>query len=304
MRVDTGGPGRAIGPDLGQLLDTGPFEAAFRVAIRRRGLTLDRLRAHLAQRGIPVALSSLSNWQHGRRRPGSAQSLRTVCALEEILGLPTSSLIRLLADPEPGPPASDALRHPGPGLAAEPPRSPEQPLEVISTHEKVTIDAERRCASIWSRTVVRAQLDGVDRHRIQYFGDAGCVIDRVELDALENCQLGQVRRYPSGVIYAELLFDHTPRAGETWVFENRWSDATGAASTEHAHAITHRGQQYLIEIRFDATAVPARCYAFVQSGLYEDRHTTADVTLNRHHAVHLLASADDPGVLGIGWTWS
>jgi hypothetical protein len=296
MRANADGQGRATGPDLGQLLQTGPFEAAFRVAIRRRGLTLDRLRAHLAQRGLPVALSTLSDWQHGHRRPGSARSLRTVDALEEILGLPATSLTRLIADPQPVGRTRFARRHPGPDGS--------HPLEIISTHEKITIDTQRRCASIWSRTVIRARRDGVDRHLIRYYGDAGCAVDRVELDALENCRPGRVRRGPGGVVLAELLFDHTLRSGETWVFESRWSDATGAVCTEHAHAFTHGGQEYLMEIRFPACTVPTRCHGFVQSGLYDVRRDTADLTLNRHHAVHLLASANAPKVLGIAWTWT
>src|SRR5216117_64978 len=85
--------------DLASLLYAGPFHAAFRAAVHERGLALDRLRAHLAQRGITVGLSSLSDWQQGRRRPCGANSLRAVHALEEILGLPPRSLIRLLVKP-------------------------------------------------------------------------------------------------------------------------------------------------------------------------------------------------------------
>jgi len=56
-------PGPAAAePDLGRLLYSGPFHEALRAAVRRRGLTLDRLRAHLARRGLIVGLSSLSDW--------------------------------------------------------------------------------------------------------------------------------------------------------------------------------------------------------------------------------------------------
>src|SRR4051794_30388853 len=79
------------------LLYTGPFHAALRAGIRERGLTLERLRWHLARRGIPIGLSSLSQWQHGHTRPGRDNSLRAVEALEEILRLPPGSLTRLLA---------------------------------------------------------------------------------------------------------------------------------------------------------------------------------------------------------------
>jgi hypothetical protein len=82
-----------VEPDLANLLHTGPFHVAFRVAVRDRGLPLDRLRSHLGQRGIPVGISSLSDWQLGRSRPGPT-SLPAVRALEEILGLPGDSLVR------------------------------------------------------------------------------------------------------------------------------------------------------------------------------------------------------------------
>ena len=73
---------------LDSLLLTGPFHTALRAAIRERGLTLDRLRWHLAQRGIRIGLSTLSLWQHGHSRPERDSSLKAVRALEDVLGLP------------------------------------------------------------------------------------------------------------------------------------------------------------------------------------------------------------------------
>ena len=78
-------------------LCTEPFHVALRTAIRHRGLTLERLRFHLARRGVRVGLSSLSNWQNGHSRPEAAGSLRAVRALEDVLDLPPRSLVRLLA---------------------------------------------------------------------------------------------------------------------------------------------------------------------------------------------------------------
>jgi hypothetical protein len=278
---------------------------ALRAAIRRRGLTLDRLRAHLARRGLPVALSSLSDWQHGRHRPHPARSLPTVYALEEILGLPNAHLARLLADPA----ASlgrGAEAHPGAtaALLADLPDARGHLVDVISTHEKVTIDGHRRCDSIRSRTVVRARCDGVDRHVVRYYGDPGCVIELVELGALENCRTGRVLRHPAGVIVAELLFDQALRAGETWVFESSWYGLTGAACTEHAHGTRYAGEQYLMEVRFHAAALPVECHAFAQSGLSADRCATTTLAVSRYHTVHLLAAGVRPGLRGIAWAWS
>src|SRR5688572_3853543 len=85
------------------VLYTGPFHAALRSAIRERGLPLERLRAHLARRGVTVGLSSLSDWQTGNSRPAHPGSRRALRALEDVLELPPASLVRLL-DNGTGPP--------------------------------------------------------------------------------------------------------------------------------------------------------------------------------------------------------
>jgi hypothetical protein len=143
----------------------------------------------------------------------------------------------------------------------------------------------------------------VDRYPLRYYGDQDCVIDRVELGALENCRPGRVLRHPHGVIVAELLFDQALRPGETWVFEARWRDRSAAVSTEHAHLCRYPGEQYLMEVRFDPGTVPLACHAFVQSGLTGDRCATIPLTVSRHHAVHLLAEPERPGLRGIAWNW-
>ncbi|TML25685.1 MAG: hypothetical protein E6G35_11785 [Actinobacteria bacterium] len=298
--------------ELDRLLHTGPFHAALRAAVSARGLSLDRLRARLVGRDLPVALSSLSDWQHGRRRPAGERSFAAVRALEEILGLPAESLVRLLPDPGTGPVGA---RRPRTGLdesrgaLAElldqlPGSRATHTVEVVSGQDKVTIDARRRCREVWSRTAVRALADGVDRYVVRYFGDPGCHIERVRVAAVENCRLGRVLRHPDGVLVAELLFDQALAAGQTWVFEDRISDGTGAPSTEYAHGFRHHGEQHLMEVRFDPSTYPVDCHAFAQSALDDARHRTVELTLNRHCAVHLLAAGVDAGLLGIGWSWS
>src|SRR5206468_428808 len=110
-----GSSARADGAKLGSVLYTGPFHAALRAAVRERGLTLDRLRSHLAERGIRVGLSSLSDWQHGRSRPLRAGSGRAVAGLEDVLGLPRGSLARLLVQP-PRPGGVRPVRRPRDGV--------------------------------------------------------------------------------------------------------------------------------------------------------------------------------------------
>jgi hypothetical protein len=313
MRVPAGSP--VVPPEAGLevLLQTGPFHAAFRSAVRERGLTLQRLQARLASLGIPIAVSSLSDWQHGHRRPGSASSFRAVGALEEILGLPGHSLMRLLVE-RAGPPGRVAVLRPRHGLDEGTgnlarlldalPGSRERALDVVLGEEKAVIDAHRRTASIWRRSLVRSRRAGTERYVVRYFGDAGCRVDRIRLRGLENCRVGRVLRHPSGVLVAELLFGEALRAGETWVFEYRIDDGTGGPSTEFAHGFRFAEEQLVMEARFHPDALPVDCHAFAQPGLYDDRHRTADLRLNRHHAAHLVARGISSGVLGMAWSWA
>jgi hypothetical protein len=308
----TAGSAGTTEPDLEILLHTGPFHAAFRAAVRERGLTLDRLRVHLARRGVPIALSTLSDWQHGRRRPAVDGSLRAVRELEDVLKLRPRSLLRLLVEPATSAGAPPQYR-PQQGIDERSgaiadvldglPGSREQTVDIVSVHEKVGIGPDGQSRSIWSRTVVRARRDGVDRHLMRYYGDPGCVIDRVELQALENCHLGTVRRHRAGLLVAELLFGETLGAGDTWVLETQVDDRTGQPSTEHAHGFRAPGQQYVIEVRFDKAALPVDCHSFAQPGLHDERHRTRCLPLNRHHAVHMVASGLTGGLVGIGWRW-
>jgi transcriptional regulator with XRE-family HTH domain len=296
--------------DLSSVLSTGPFHAALRAAVRARGLTLERLRSHLGRRGVAVGISSLSDWQHGRSRPGPG-SLPAVYALEQVLGLRADSLVRLLVAPDPEGAERTGRRRDSlderTDVVAELlhglPSGGQRNLDVLNRHDKVTIDASRRASVVWSRVIVRAREDGVDRFVLRYFGDAGCDVESVQLGLLENCRLGAVRRHATGVIVAELLFDEVLSADQTWVFEKQIIDETGRPCTEHAHGFLRTEEQYVLEVRFDPARLPVDCHVFGQPGLHDERRRIADLTLNRYHSVHLHASAISAGLIGIGWSW-
>ncbi|MFL6111714.1 MAG: hypothetical protein ACJ786_10225, partial [Catenulispora sp.] len=265
------------------MLHTGPFHAALRAAIRERGLPLERLRWHLARRGIPVAVSSLSGWQHGHAVPTRPGSVQAVQALEEILRLPPSSLVTLLTKARSGDGPGGGGGTTGSTNALDElldavPGSRRDDLDVLSLQEKVVMDAGGHICAMWSRTLVRARTDGVDRYVVRYFGELDGAIERVRLVTVENCRLGRVRRHPHApVLVAELLFGEVLRAGDTWVFERRIIDGTGSACTAVAHGVTRPVAQYLVEVRFDPAALPVDCHIFVRPGLYDDLHRAADL---------------------------
>ncbi|MEV6598439.1 hypothetical protein AB0M36_16415 [Actinoplanes sp. NPDC051346] len=289
--------------DVATLLHTGPFHRALRAAVAARGLTLNRLRVRLGERGVRVGLSTLSDWQHGRSRPSSPLAVE---ALNEILRLPPGALVALLQTPaDPPPPTGLAERD---GALAELldalPGSRRVDLGVLSRQDKVFVDAQRRSSSMWQRTCVRASRDGVDRYVVRYFGDTDGSSPAVELVPLENCRVGRVLRHPRApVLVAELLFGQTLHVGDTWIFETLIRNRSQGISTVHAYGFRHAVGQYLLEVRFHPSALPVSCYSFVQDGLAAERRRTGELTLSSHHAVHLVAADMTGGLLGIGWQW-
>jgi hypothetical protein len=300
------------GPDLDLLLGTGPFHAALRAAIRARGLPLERLQWHLAERGVRIGVSSLSLWQHGHtvpRRRGSEQAVR---ALEEILQLPPASLVRLMMVAREVAGAPGIARQEGldesEGAIGELldslPGSRRHDLAVLSRENTVNIGADRSLVTMWDRTLVRALADGADRYIVRWFGDPGDDLDQVRVSPMGNCRVGEVRRHPSSpVMIAEMLFDEALREGDTWVLEFRIDDGTGAECCDFAHGIAQPMANYLIEVRFDPAALPRDCHVYARAGLNDGLQQLERLPLNRHHAVHHLASNVTAGVLGLAWTW-
>jgi hypothetical protein len=294
-------------------LGTGPFDAALRAAVRERGLTLERLRSHLARRGIRVGLSSLSDWQHGRSRPGSAKSLEAVRALEEILGLRHAALVDLLVGPDKrsenrvrATEADQLGERMGPlaDLVQEFVATQSQ-MHVICRQVTVWVSENRHISRSNARSVIRARRDGVDRAVIRYFGEPGTRLDEVQFGNLVNCSLGRVSKHPTEpVMVAELLFDETLAAGETWVYENEILDHADAPATDYAHGFIQPEEQYILEVRFHPKALPVDCHVYRRGALTGELVRTADLTLSASNSVHLVASGLRDGVLGIAWSWS
>ncbi|MEU3698538.1 hypothetical protein AB0E75_23420 [Streptomyces griseoviridis] len=294
--------------ELDSALRGGPFHVALRAAIAARGLPLQRVQHHLTRHGVKVGVTSLSYWQQGARRPQRPESLRAVRALEEILRLPAESLLRLLAESAESASARYArVKDSGVlgRLLAELDQSPDGGLEALGHQERVRIGARRELSGREEQHIVRARRDGVDRFVAVHHGDPGCVPERMTVHALENCRTGRVRRHhDTGVLVAELLFDTRLRAGDTCLFRYAVEDGTADLTREYARLFDTVGGQYALQVRFDPSALPARCHRFAQPSPAGPRAGRRDLPLSqRHHAVHLVEPRVRPGVVGIGWDW-
>lgn len=293
--------------ELDDALGPGAFHDALRLAIRRRGLPLDRLRDRLAQQGIHVALSSLSGWQNGRSAPTGDHSVRAVAALEHILALPQQTLTTLLVSAQRF--GSDAMldEHSGPlgELLDSLPGSRDRNVDVLSQDQTLVVDHLRRPHRLRSRSIVRALRDGVDRFVVRAFGVPGqSPADMYVPLPLRNCRLGRVRLHADQpVMLCELLFNQTLPAGATWVFEWGAHGTLPVGCTDFAYAFRHPVDVCMIEVRFDPTALPNSCQAYNRTGLYTERLPGGRLLANSYHAVNLCLSGRRFGVAGISWEW-
>ncbi|GAA3207317.1 hypothetical protein [Actinocorallia longicatena] len=296
------------GATLDDVLRTGPFHRALHLAIQARGLTLERLHARLRGQGLQVSVSSLSYWQRGRCRPERATSLRAVRALEDILELPSGSLIALLgagADRIPGSlsysdvcPVHAELDD----LLNEIQNPVDGRLETLCHHESVTIGADRGERSAHSRVVFRARADHVDRYVAVHHCEDGPAFEGFEG---RLCRQGRVRSLPAeGLTVVELVFDHPLAKGETYVLEYEFfHTADLPESTRYVRGFRFPAREYLLHIAFDTAAEPKRCYQTHQATLRSPSTDLRSLRLDNWNTVHQLSQDLTPGIHGIRWEW-
>ncbi|WP_033293821.1 hypothetical protein [Amycolatopsis jejuensis] len=262
--------------ELTDALRTGEFHQALRLAIAHRGLSLARLRAHLALRGIHIGQSTLSYWQRGLRQPEVPKALPAVRALESVLQLPADSLVVLI-----GPRNSRARGHQAAAsfhdlrsgemgaiveqllsdLGVLPSsRQSNADLEMLAVHDRITIDGQRHQVRFSTRLVTRARRHGPDRYVTVYNGDPGCRIDDVQLVTAEGCRVGRIRRHPgSETMATELLFDRKLAEGEIHVFCFEVRDDSAAIFPGYYRMLRDQCASYLLQLQFSPAAMPARC---------------------------------------------
>ncbi|SFQ20202.1 hypothetical protein SAMN05421810_105155 [Amycolatopsis arida] len=313
-RTAAGDPGERVHSELRQALRTGPFPAALHLAIEASGFTLDQLQVWLAEHGARVSVPTLSYWRRGRSRPERPGSIHAVRLLEQVLELPADSLVSLLG---PRRPRGRWIGHtPGSldvgmlwddtrpiellNAVGAPPRSV---LSRISAQVTITIDGERRARSVHLRELVRANVDRVSSCGVLYWAHEDPA-NPPALSGVRYCRVGraQVDR-PVGLIAAELILDRMLDAGEPALLEYEWHFSPGAPMVNYDHRVPEPVKEYVLQVRFEPGAVPARCRR------YERRTVTAPEDGGRELWIGgsntaLVAEWDLPaGIVGMRWSW-
>ncbi|MFI8458769.1 XRE family transcriptional regulator [Kitasatospora sp. NPDC101447] len=310
-------PAPAPAPPAARLAPVGGFADTLHLAIEASGLSLDRIRAALAQRGVRVSVTTLSYWRRGRSQPERASSLRAVHLLEELLGLPHSALSSLLGPPRPrGRWAAAAntlhlgLEDVWPGeqeianIFAELDAPPAGELERLSIHDSYYVDAERRGNLLRMRQVVRATVGGVGRCLVVHMADeeaAGCP----EITSVRHGRLGRVRRRPeAGLTVAELMLDRPLGLGDSTVFEYEVEIPPGGPTLEYSRRFATTVREYVLQVHFDPAAVPAHCERYDREPGADVDHRREQLWIGASASAHVLAPDQQPGHIGIRWEWA
>ena len=296
------------------------FAGALRQAIQASGLTLERIRHRLAQRGLTVSVASLSYWQRGRSRP---RSRAVVASLEEVLGVPPGSLLDLLDAPVPGAvtvrggfaagrgaagPPSRGGRAAGLELWPDPDRyarvvgqldrSGDHRVERLSVHDFYRLGPDRRPRALAVREVLRATGDDVDRVVRVHSVEGAASGPRPELVGSRYCRLGRIRA-EGGLIGFELIFDRVLGAGDTVVIEYELRRPAGMYERRFPSPV----RDYLAVVQFHTEMLPARCYGFAREGGGAPRRRLGELWIGASGSAHLALGDVRRGIVGIEWEW-
>lgn len=283
---------------------TGGFADTLRRAIEQRGLSLERIQAHLDDRGVAVSVATLSYWKTGRSQPGRRTSLATVEHLETVLRIDPGGLTGSLATTR-----GRARRTPLPEIDSlwEEPSSGailnrldtrwDADLDRVMLHDRLLLGKDRRYRSLIVRQALRARRDGPD-HRVLLHQMDDTTVPLPRLDVVRGASLGRLESDEAGgVLGAELHFCQPLRRGETVIveYELTW-EGGGPADTCCTRKLRTPLRELLLEVEFEPSTHPTRILSF--SG---DREST--VPLDVEHRATVVHTDNAPGPTGLRWSW-
>ena len=304
-----------------------PFATALRNAIRKRGLSLERVRFHLAQRGHDLSIATLSYWQSGRSRPERAASLAALDDLEKVLSVPTGELSGPLraARGRPGwplPPIGVAATAGAALAGTDLPFVVDEGVRVdevetrerlaaqlgmrfddsvarVSVQEVVEVRPDRSVGRRRIREVVRSQGEPVRRFMVSGLCRSNGAPQLVVGES--NCHAVRMLDSASGgLVVAELALDTPLAADETVIVEYR-IDPLGAAlpSTGVERTLGAEVDLFVFDLRFPANDPPV---AITVSGWRAGRQVVEQVPVAGEHQVVALEKVGE-GCVSASWCW-
>lgn len=284
----------------------GGFATILRSAIADSGLSLERIQAKLAERGVDISVATLSYWQSGRSEPGRRASVAALPHVEELLGLAAGELQAHLARTVRAPQnvSSTLLRDilgSDESLSEKLLRADSRLREmliIVSDHCTIRVDDSCRMRSRWVRRVLTSDVDGADRFLVLRVKQEPDGPDPT-FEALSHCSAGETYTdHGSSLIAQEVLLDRVLDRGESIIVEYALSGPP--SDMEYASARRAALRELVLEIRFDEAALPTSC-ELVQSTLDGSDEVSAPITLDSTHCVRLIRHNVPPGRYAVRW---
>jgi transcriptional regulator with XRE-family HTH domain len=287
------------------------FADALRGAIEASGLGLERVQHRLKLQGVNVSVATLSYWQSGRSMPGRRVSFETLSKLEDVLGVPPGALAKLVPPRSTGR-DSVATFAASMGQGIEVPESIAEldarlrrQFEMVSEHATVTVGSDRAQHSRWTRRVLRAIADGVDRILLaDHVDDDSAPPPRIE--PLAHCELGGRYELPaSNFVITELLFDRVLAKDDSMMIEYLLHYGPPyPLDTSHEERKQMPLREFVMEVRFAADAIPTHCEWYEISTREPDAKEKVRVLdINSTRSVLVVRHDLPPSQFGMRWYW-
>ncbi|MBO3143542.1 hypothetical protein [Dermatophilus congolensis] len=253
-----------------------------------------------------MALSTISQWQHGHRLPRSPRSLAVVDELERILGTPPGAL-RTAAIGTPQSHRSDLhvvdYAERLEALTADLGALPSAAFATLGNHDQVTIGPRGGLIRRRSLTVMRV-MESTDRLVVTHVGEKNSDISQASIRPVRGTRLGRVLRdTETNLIAAQLLFDRTLDRGELIVHEVEFDLPGDTLARDYFHWVTHEVTLLTVEVTFDRTYRPSTTTSFFRPRSQAPDTCCHELRLDHGDRAVLVQQPASAGIHGIRWEW-
>ncbi len=273
-------------------------------AIARRRLSLRELSERLAARGVPVSVGALSTWRSGHRRPERGASLDALPHLEELLDLPSGSLVAHLGPSRRvGPEGREDydvligrdvdLQAMDEAVGCVPPTQ----LDGLGGVTIVDVAADRRSYAVSRLTRWRARVDGAVRAPRHGYVESPASEPQVEVRS--GARVGRTAWCAqTGYFVWEMLLDRPLPLGETTMSSDVARVEESSDVIGYSAVAERRVTSADLWVRFKGT-LPTAFSAVEDSAAGLQRRAVRPVG----STVHLGVLGFGPGVYRLEWTW-
>jgi hypothetical protein len=274
---------------------TDDMAAVLRQAIRRSGLTLDRISAHLAGRGHRLSRTTLSNWQRGHTVPHRRSTLAALNELETLLGLEPG----ILHADEPKRPAHEGME-----------RAPVGGFETVSAHERHILGADGLPMRHETRVVIRPLSKEMDTYVAGFLSAPGAPSApsarpvHPRITAVAGCDAGEVE-VREGIVRVPLHFRMPVPRGRTHLVEFAldFDHENRPSLPEVRRVATGRPRQLLIHVVFHPERRPIRVDACRWDAGGDLPSSSRQVPLDAQGSEHRMYLSPSTGNYGLRWTF-